>query len=508
MRRVQADELGIVQAACLLEAELRKLDLVYEQTIAPRQVGFDPVNRDGEGGNAQEVFLLASDIAFVGWSWQETRHAMCAEILPNDPTVEEFNRQLCDGVGLAPVEPHSIQFGSLSCGHTNMALRAIGAAMPSDCSFLSEGGRFSVRKLEMRDKEYAIAVRQGLRWTVLRAAVRARFPEVLRILQAAKNVTGHVARQANEMQGLVQLHAMSAAMQNAGKLIDWPHIRRAVLRARPPFGESVDSMIAFIATRSGGTDGAFLKYLAAFYRQFVNPSVRRCLPPAMYSAVADFPHHFLALAVWQAAYSCPIEFVRQGVCSWITAAEVVALTKAAKGEKKIFLELAEQVLSQARTCLPQAGFAEPLVSSNKLVGLVAKLDTMMARLVLSKQNSAKKVFKTAPAIGLHFALELKKTFANADISVYEGLWPAEDAAEESVVGKADVPSRPSIELYKVGAAGHTESVLGQLRAKGFDIGIYVALQGSLEESLLNNKVVWRIEKVCDTKCQVTLRKDS
>ena len=126
LRRVENEEMGIVQASARLEEELRKRDLVYEATISPRQVGFDPVNRDGEGGNAQEVLLLATDIAFVGWSWQETRHAMCVEILPGDLAVENFNRQLCDGVGLAPVELHSIRFGSLSCGHTNMALRAIG----------------------------------------------------------------------------------------------------------------------------------------------------------------------------------------------------------------------------------------------------------------------------------------------------------------------------------------------------------------------------------------------
>ena len=73
---------------------------------------------------------MARDIAFVGWSWAEVSHALCVEVLPGDASVEEFNRTLCDGCGLAPVGQHSIRFGSLSCGHTNMGLRAIAAAVP------------------------------------------------------------------------------------------------------------------------------------------------------------------------------------------------------------------------------------------------------------------------------------------------------------------------------------------------------------------------------------------
>ena len=511
IRRVENEEMGIVQASARLEEELRKRDLVYEATISPRQVGFDPVNRDGEGGNAQEVLLLATDIACVGWSWQETRHAMCVEILPGDLAVEKFNRQLCDGVGLAPVEPHSIRFGSLSCGHTNMALRAIEASMPSECSFLSEGGRFSLRKLELRDQEFANAVRQGLRWLVLRSEVRVRFPDVLRIFQAAKNVTGHVARQANEMQGLVQLHSMSAAMQAQGCIIDWPRIRRAVLRARPPFGDSVDSMIAFIATRSGGTDGAFLKYLAACYRQYVNPSVRKCLPPAMYSALADFPLHYVALAIWQAAYTCPLDSVRQGVCGWITTQEVVGLARAFKGEKKQMLELSEQVLSQARTELPKTGFKDDIVSSNLLVGLFTKLDANMARYVLSKQNSSKRVFETAPAIGLNFAREYLALFPSADISVYRGLWDEASTAEgastaEEVVKQGEGASGPSIELYKVGVAGKTESVRAKLRNKGFDIGTVVVETAKLE-ALGPSTTCWRVDAIRDEKSEVVLLRD-
>ncbi len=107
LRRYEADEVGIVKAAGLLEQRLRIQGLLYEMAINPRQVGFDPINRDAAGCSVQEVLLLASCIAFVGFSWHETSHAMCVEIAQGDKTVERFNRMISSGVGLASVEEDS-----------------------------------------------------------------------------------------------------------------------------------------------------------------------------------------------------------------------------------------------------------------------------------------------------------------------------------------------------------------------------------------------------------------
>jgi hypothetical protein len=130
------------------------------------------------------VLLLASDIAHIGWSWAATAHAICVQVAPGDKTVEDFNRRLCAGSGLAPVVPDSIQFGSLACGHTNMALRAIAAAVPSSCPLLSEDGKLSVEKLRRKDPEFGNAVVRGLHWKVLRPEVRRLFPKALDIIQA------------------------------------------------------------------------------------------------------------------------------------------------------------------------------------------------------------------------------------------------------------------------------------------------------------------------------------
>lgn len=179
-----AGTLGLVQAADLLEKEFFAANLMYKMTIHHRLVGWDPSNRDGEGGNPLEVLLLASDLALIGWSWEMCDHATCAEVQPGDKEVEAFNKKLCADTGLAPVVEDSIRFGSIAAGHTNQALRAIDAGVPSNCPLLSENGFLSLSKLEKRDKQYAEAVKGGLRWKVLCWAVRVLYPRALDIIQA------------------------------------------------------------------------------------------------------------------------------------------------------------------------------------------------------------------------------------------------------------------------------------------------------------------------------------
>ena len=112
--KLDRNELGLAQAADLVEEVLFKGGYGYYMDIAPRQVGLDPANRDGEGGNAQQVLQLAGDIFDVGFSFEATRHATCCEIIPGDPKVEEFNRRFAEGNGVAGVSKDSIHFVCLT----------------------------------------------------------------------------------------------------------------------------------------------------------------------------------------------------------------------------------------------------------------------------------------------------------------------------------------------------------------------------------------------------------
>jgi len=110
----------IVQVADQLEATFEKMGLMYRMQIAPRQVGWDSLNRHGEGGSPSAVFTLLERIAATGWSWDKCAHATCIEAAPGDLSLHAFNERLCRDTGLAPVEPNTLKFGSLSAGHTNM----------------------------------------------------------------------------------------------------------------------------------------------------------------------------------------------------------------------------------------------------------------------------------------------------------------------------------------------------------------------------------------------------
>ena len=174
IRDFDEGRVGLVQAADKVEAELRARFLLQDKVqLSPDLVGCDEDNRGSQGCSALDVKLLVSDILEVGWSWSETTHATCIEGRPGSTNLEVFNTNLVNGTELAPVRPGTLRFGALSCTHNCMGLRAIAAGMPCADPSIAVNGFFSVDQLAKRDPDYADAVRNGLRWKVLRWKVRS-----------------------------------------------------------------------------------------------------------------------------------------------------------------------------------------------------------------------------------------------------------------------------------------------------------------------------------------------
>jgi hypothetical protein len=340
--------------------------------------------------------------------------------------------------------------------------------------YLSENGRMSLEVLRKKDADYADAVDHGLRWTVLKAEVRTRYPAILPLIQGAKNVGGHVARKISEAQGLQQLHTLAAQAAHDGKDADWIAIKRAVLRSRPPFAESIDDMIAFLATRSGGPDGKHLKGFLAFYRAFVDPSVRASVPAALYSALASFPDQLVAMAILQAAYSCPKEHVKNGQCLFISAGDVHGLSR----NKPKEVEDAGKALGDARLHAIEAGLSQPLHENNHVLKAFTKFDVAMARFLLNKQGSSKDSFTSIGAIGHALAKALKDLRPDLDWAKLDAQFPA--IATPSVPVLAEAKTGGSIALYTSDIAGHTISALAKIRKRGIDIGSCVAMTDSAD----------------------------
>lgn len=470
---VSQDHIGVVAAADKLMALFKEAGLLREMHIHCTQVGFDPANRDGQGGSALGVLSLAHDIAMVGWSWEQVSHALCVEVTPGDTSVEDFNRKLCADSGLAPVSPNTIAFGSLACGHTNMGLRAIAAGMPSEDPLLAEDGRLSTDKISKRDAEFGKAVREGLRWHVLSHEVRTRFAAALPVLQAARNVAGHVHRGENEVQAMCRLHAMAAAQQARGEAANWVPIRRAVLRTRPPFAERLDELVAFVAGKSGGANGDFLAYMASCHRLFVDPSTRTGLPAPLYAVLADFRMQYLAMAFWLTAYTCPPEHVRHGMCSWVTGTEVASLAKSKDLEVSRRVSEAEAALKEARLRLK--GVPVPIHGSNGLAKVFCLLDISMGRFVLGKQERSAVQHKSVAGVGLAFLENLAKAFPTANMEAYAGLWSADVSAPAATLVAPEATA--AMPLYEISEAGERTTVLALLRERGLDVGGTVTSDG-------------------------------
>ena len=352
-----SEKIGLVQAADRIEACLLQKGLLRRFALCPQLVGVDPENRASEGVNAVEVGLLAGDIAEVGWSWAASAHATCIEEAPGATNIEDFNVRIAQGSDLAPVEAGQIRFGSLACSHTNMALRAIAAGRPSTDPSISDGANFSLARLEQRDPEYARAVRNGLTWNIYTWKVRVLYPKLCSLVQAARNVGATLNRKESEMQTMLRLHLMSVQQRDDVSGVPWASIKRSIARTRPPCVDKLGSMICFVIARSGGKASQHLNYLAVFHRNSVDASVRGGLPAAMYDSLAAFPHHHLALALLQAAWTCPAHYVKNLECAWVSAAEVSSLGKAiASGnpEGKHALAAGEMILA-ARVAADSGG---------------------------------------------------------------------------------------------------------------------------------------------------------
>lgn len=474
---------GLVGGADRLEALLSAKGLMHEQRIAPRNVGFHPRNRDGEGGNPLEVLRLASEVAEVGFSLKEVRHALCIQAEPGDKTIETFNAKLVANTGIAPVERDSILYGSLSAGHLNGALRCIGASVASTCKFLSEGGKMSLDKVRRRSPLYADAVEHGLCWKVLHWEVLYLYPQALEVISTARNITASLARGETEMQGLLRLHALSATAQKNGEEPPWATIKTAIRRSKPAYEGSLDHMASFVITRSGGVNGKFLQYLSAFHRNHVGFKERRALPATVYAALAEFPLHYVAIALFCAAWRCPKEAVVNGVCKGVTASDINNLAKLTDAQGLARLRSAEAALAASRCSLGACGIRDEW-DTTVLCKTLARLDIQMARLVLDKQIGAGRKITSVSDVMRVFVEDLAAAYPKADLATFgEFLEASVAAAETAKTAKEEMASAKtaagSMPLYEVAMDGAVVDPLARLRAKGLDLGSHVA-QG-LEE---------------------------
>ena len=367
-----------------------------------RLVGVDPSNRDGYGVNSEDVHALGADIYAFGFSWAEVARAACIEEEPSKSDIHAFNVALASsGRALAPVEEGSIRYGSLSCSHTNMFLRCVAAGVESKHEAMSYNGRLDVDHLAKKDKAFAHAVKEGLVWSVLSYKVRVMFPDFLDMLQKARNAGSHIARSEHEVQVLLRIQTLASSQTRSHGEPNWQQIKEAVLKTKPPCAADVKHLQVFVARCGGGLAGQFLQDLSEFHRQCV---AERCIRGPFFLAVAELPLEedvpYFKIAVLKAQYKCPEKAVKNKECLWITPSD---LAKAAK-EKASAVLLAEKVLRLVRLVLTTGNWDRTVPAAVR-ISLLGKLDCLMCRFVLEKQDKA---VLNAEAVGdvVHFVFKV------------------------------------------------------------------------------------------------------
>ena len=495
--------LGIMQARDKIMENLRREHMITDDYIHPSKVGVDPRNRNDLGGNWNTVHDLMPTIHRIGWSDAETKDAVCVQIIPGDKSVEEYNQILVEDVPLKPVLPGELTHSSLSCGHTNLGLRAIEAECPNSNPRISEHGKMSKTWIAKTDQPFAIAVDRGFHWQILHYAVRTKDPEALIILIAAHNVYGSVQQKTSEVQGLMEMYKMSKQMTACGKISDWDHIKASLLKKEPPFAADIDYLSQFLVGKAGDDDSVtFLQRFAASHRQFV-PAKKR-IPGEVYGALADFPLVNVAWAVCLTAYCGEASVRAKGnVCDFVAAPSIRSL------QKKLLLDYAttfkcveianrkgvthevveehkstaacvasEVILLQVNNRLKNAGLPDKPELNNRLNKCLTHLQESLVRFILDKPQREGREVTHLHGCAWLFVSDVQQEFPDVRVSILSETWPQSDKAAcpkkpkpSSVASAARSPHEQRV--YAMDSMGVVVDPIAKLRAHNFDIGSMV-----------------------------------
>ena len=229
----------LVQAAHQLMSCLHNHQLCKVQRIPPEEIGVHPRNRDGFGVSPASCHQLLSNICQVGWSDSELGKAICCEI-GQVGNVLDFNKQLSEkSNGLMPApKVNLMRYASLSCSHTNGALRCALNEVKSEEELPSLDGHLSMPKIQSLDKHLYEAILKGLEWHVIHRDVLDQFPAVGDLLQSALNVSSHLSKGESEWRMMNMLQLKPTA--------DWNICKKQILQTKPQCGDAAPYMFSFL----------------------------------------------------------------------------------------------------------------------------------------------------------------------------------------------------------------------------------------------------------------------
>ena len=232
----------LVQASSRLMETLAKNGLSRVVRLKPDEIGVHSQNRDGFGLCPKDAHTLLSMIASVGFDGSQT-HPVCTELQPGD-TMVDFNRKLVESSGglLPAINETMMRYASLSCSHTNAALRCALHEVASEEELVSLNGRISMSKIQSVDKALFDACHAGLEWTVIHRDVMSFSPQIAQLVQGACNVSSHIAKGESEWQILARMRSLMRTQPHA----EWNQVKKQVLQTKPQCHEATPYMFTFL----------------------------------------------------------------------------------------------------------------------------------------------------------------------------------------------------------------------------------------------------------------------
>ena len=309
--RYDKGEIGPPGADHEIMAILRKRGHVSRKQIHPMLVCVHRLNRGGMIGTSKGVRTLMDKIAGLHWNDEATAHAICVQLEDSDRTDEDEFRTWCENAGsdFPEVPPGSCKYASFACSHTNCGLRLIFSRCESSNVKLGDGRYYSTDVIRKRDAAYALAVEEGITWTVVPAWVMSAYPELIQLWSISRNTAGHVQQPVSEVTGMNLLHSLWTEKLANNESPCYTTIVMDVTRGQPLWHNQVDEFIAFLARHAGGPAMALLWKLFTNFHAHKVPSEERMMPVYVWTNLTLILENRCAYAVIFAIYTCPPEGV-------------------------------------------------------------------------------------------------------------------------------------------------------------------------------------------------------
>jgi hypothetical protein len=380
-------------------------ELQYVSRLHSTQVGVHPRNRAASGIVAQEVHRKLRKLVQAGFSFEECRNAAAVEREPGEvgDSMELKNALLVDASGgqLASVAASSLKVFSVTCGHTNQALRAAHHGLPSEDDLVSVAGRVSVGKISEQDPNLGRAIREGLNWKVMVWQAAREWPEIVDLLIDADNIpTSNMSRADTNIVVLWRIIKAAKDMQ-AVKTIDWSEVVTLVQRTQDRSAVDLESLCLYVAKWSGGLETSM--YLSEIDAWVKSLRVAREIPPVVIRRLAELDLGPGIGGEWRCACmkamaACTDKYIGQaGESRYLTAGDILPMQM----KIKRFVLVAQDIMTKARS-MADATLGLDL---NVRVAILGRLDIRLVGHVLHRPLL--ETFASMAAIGYAFWVELQ-----------------------------------------------------------------------------------------------------